>query len=100
MKLHPRKMFPEVDNLELLSHQVITKKDLLIFSNLMLKELRELLGQQEQKPEWLKSMEVRKLLRISAGTLQNLRVNGSLSYKRLGGTIYYRYDDIKKMLED
>lgn len=49
--------------------------------------------------KWLKSHEVRKLLTISPGTLQNLRVNGSLSYTKIGGVIYYDYDDIRKMLE-
>lgn len=31
MNLHPKKLFPEVDNIELLNHQVVTKKDLLNF---------------------------------------------------------------------
>jgi len=31
--------------------------------------------------------------------LQNLRVNGILSYTRVGGTIYYNYKDIEEMLK-
>ncbi|MBW4359374.1 helix-turn-helix domain-containing protein [Flavobacterium taihuense] len=99
MNLHPKKLFPGVDNLELLNHQPITKRDLLNFSNVILSEIKEMVGQQEQPAQWLKSSEVRKLLKISPGTLQNLRINGTLNYKRIGGIIFYKYDDIKKMLE-
>ena len=99
MNLHPKKLFPGVDDLELLNHQPITKRDLLNFSNVILSEIKEMVGQQEQPAQWLKSSEVRKLLKISPGTLQNLRINGTLNYKRIGGIIFYKYDDIKKMLE-
>ncbi|MGG7035739.1 MAG: helix-turn-helix domain-containing protein [Flavobacterium sp.] len=98
MNLHPKKLFPETDNIELLSHQMVTKRDLLNFGNLLLSEIKN--SSKEDKPtQWLKSTEVRKLLKISPGTLQNLRVNGTLSFKRIGGIIYYKYEDIEKMLE-
>ncbi|WP_445749413.1 helix-turn-helix domain-containing protein [Polaribacter sp.] len=97
MNLHPKKLFPEIDNIELLNHQVITKRDLLNFGNLLLNEIKAG-AQKEEIPQWLKSAEVRKLLKISPGTLQNLRINGTLKYKRVGGIIYYKYEDINKML--
>jgi Helix-turn-helix domain len=97
MNLHPKKLFPEIDNIELLNHQVITKRDLLNFGNLLLSEIKAS-SQKEEIPQWLKSSEVRKLLKISPGTLQNLRINGTLNYNRVGGTIYYKYEDIIKML--
>jgi hypothetical protein len=99
MNLHPKKLFPEIDNIELLNHQVVTKKDLLNFGNALLNEIKNNSNQLEKPAQWLKSVEVRKLLKISPGTLQNLRVNGTLNYKRIGGLIYYKYDDIEKMLE-
>ena len=49
--------------------------------------------------KWLKSFEVRKLLNISPNTLTNLRINGTLPYTKIGGVIYYNYDDIQSMLE-
>lgn len=97
MNLHPKKLFPEVDNIELLNHQVVTKKDLLNFGNALLKEIKTT-KEMEQVPQWLKSSEVRKLLKISPGTLQNLRVNGTLNYKRIGGILFYNYSEIQKML--
>lgn len=97
MNLHPKKLFPEIDNIELLNHQVVTKRDLLNFGNLLLNEIKAG-AQKEEMPQWLKSAEVRKLLKISPGTLQNLRITGTLKYKRVGGIIYYKYEDINKML--
>jgi hypothetical protein len=44
--------------------------------------------------------EVKKLLNISSGTLQNLRINGTLSYTKIGGLLYYNYKDIEKLLMD
>lgn len=100
MKLHPKKLFPEVTNLELLSHQTITKRDLLNFVNLLLEEIQGAKVESEPIPQWLKSSEVRKLLKISSGTLQNLRINGTLSYNRIGGIIYYNYGEIQKILNN
>ena len=97
MNLHPKKLFPEIDNIELLNHQVVTKRDLLNFGNLLLNEIKSS-AHKEEIPQWLKSSEVRKLLKISPGTLQNLRIKGTLKYKRVGGIIYYKYEDINKML--
>lgn len=80
--------------------EVITKEDLNEFRVLLLKELKELLQlNQQQTKQWLKSTEVRKLLNISPGTLQTLRINKTLSYTKIGGTIYYAYQDIEKVLE-
>ena len=99
MNLHPKKLFPEIENIELLNHQVVTKRDLLNFGNALLNEIKSTTAAVEQPAQWLKSSEVRKLLKISPGTLQNLRINGTLKYKRIGGIIYYKYEDIIKMLE-
>lgn len=52
-----------------------------------------------QGKKWLKSIEVRKLLNISPGTLQNLRINGTLRFTKIGGMLYYKLEDIHKLLE-
>jgi len=80
--------------------EVITREDLNEFRTLLLNDLKEIL----QKPpnrakQWLKSSEVRKLLNISPGTLQTFRINKTLSYTKIGGIIYYGYQDIEKLLE-
>jgi len=80
--------------------EVLTTDDLKEFKAELLEEIENLLKNVNDKPskKWLKSPEVRKLLDISPGTLQNLRVNGTLPYTKIGGVIYYAYEDIQKML--
>ena len=48
---------------------------------------------------WLKSIEVKDMLGISDGTLQNLRINGTLPHTKVGGTIYYEYVDVIGLLK-
>ena len=68
--------------------EIITKEDLAAFKNDLLAEIKQLIQPgQGQSKKWLKSNEVRKLLNISPGTLQNLRINGTLNYTRIGSII-------------
>jgi hypothetical protein len=79
--------------------EFITKDDLRKIENL-LGEIKGLLKpEQGQSKQWLKSAEVRKLLNISPGTLQNLRINGTLRYTKIGGMLYYKLEDITRLLE-
>jgi hypothetical protein len=79
--------------------QIITIEDLNEFRILLLKDLKEIIqSKPQQSKQWLKSNEVRKLLNISPGTLQNLRINGTLSYTKIGGIMYYDNSDIDKLL--
>jgi len=80
--------------------EVLTKEDLQEFKNELLEDLKNLfqIRTTEQKL-WLRSAEVKELLKCSSGTLQNLRVNGTLRYSRVGGTLYYNYQDIEKLLQ-
>ncbi|MFA6274111.1 MAG: helix-turn-helix domain-containing protein [Candidatus Paceibacterota bacterium] len=81
--------------------EVITREDLNEFRTLLLSDLKELLKlNSQQQKQWLKSSEVRKLLNISPGTLQTLRINKTLSYTKIGGIIYYASKDIEKLLEE
>jgi len=81
--------------------ELITKEDLKQFKTEMLTEIKHLIKPgQGQSKQWLKSYEVRKLLNISPGTLQNLRVNGILRYTKIGGLLYYKHEDIIQLLEN
>jgi len=80
--------------------ELITREDLKQFKNELLTEMKQLLKPgQGQSKQWLKSYEVRKLLNISPGTLQNLRINGTLRYTKIGGLLYYKLEDIQTLLE-
>lgn len=79
---------------------ILTKEDLQEFKSELLEEIKDLLKiKTSEQKLWLRSSEVRELLNISPGTLQNLRTNGTLSYTRVGATLYYNYNDIEKMLK-
>ena len=80
---------------------IITPEDLQNFKLELLEEIKKILTQRPITPtrKWLKSHEVRRLLTLSPGTLQNLRINGTLPFTKIGGVIFYDHDDIQKMLE-
>lgn len=81
--------------------EIITKQDLEDFRTLLLNDIKEIFqSKTEQTKQWLKSKEVRKLLNISPGTLQTLRINKTLSYTKIGGIIYYANKDIEKLLDE
>jgi len=80
--------------------ELITREDLREFKNELLNELKQIIQPgQGQSKKWLKSCEVRKMLNISPGTLQNLRINGTLRFTRIGSIMYYKLEDINKVLE-
>ena len=81
--------------------EVITREDLQEFRSQLLEDFKAILSNKQTSPqrEWLKSFEVRKLLKISPGTLQNLRINGTLTYTKIGSIMFYSSQDIEKLLE-
>ncbi len=80
--------------------QIITTDDLREFKIELLEEIRTIVTEQKTSTakKWLKSVEVRRLLNISPGTLQTLRINGTLPYTKIGGTNYYNASDIDVLL--
>ncbi len=85
-----------------MSVEVITKEDLQIFRVQLLDDLKRLFANEpskEQKTEWLKSREVRKLLNVSPGTLQNLRIAGKLHPTKIGGSWYYSLGELNALFE-
>ena len=80
--------------------ELVTKEDLRRLEDL-LKEIKQLIQPGQSQPKkWLKSSEVRKMLNISPGTLQNLRINGTLRFTKMGSIMYYKLEDINKILEE
>lgn len=80
--------------------ELITREDLRDFKNELLNEFKQIMQPgQGQSKKWLKSSEVRKMLNISPGTLQNLRINGTLRFTKIGSIMYYKLEDINKVLE-
>lgn len=83
-----------------MSLQILTKEDLQQFKTELFQELKNILsGHSNQPRKWLKSYEVREMLNISPGTLQNMRVQGTISFTKIGGLTFYAYEDIIKLME-
>src|SRR3546814_11787078 len=80
--------------------EIITKADLEKFKDELFAELRKANVRPNSKMQiraWLKSYEIRRLLEISPGTLQNLRITGTLPYTKIGGLLYYRRSDARRV---
>lgn len=80
--------------------ELMTKADFNLFKSEIVEEIKKLITSPVEQNDWLKSSGVTKLLDCSAGTLQNLRVNGKLPFTKMGGTIYYSRQDVLKVLEN
>jgi hypothetical protein len=79
--------------------ELVTKNDLTQLKNEIFEYLSEMISDKVSSKKWLKSADVMEMLGVSSGTLQNLRVTGALPYSKVGGSIFYKYDDIVKILE-
>ena len=85
--------------------EIITREDLQNFRLQLLDELKELVHQIKRETsssvtEGYKTKHVRKILDCSNGKLQALRVSGKLRCKKIGGTLYYRQEDVQKLFND
>ena len=54
----------------------------------------------EKLEDWLDNQDVMQALHVSPRTLQTLRSNGLLPFSRIGNKLYYRRQDIIKILSD
>lgn len=89
---YPQKIF---------AHQLITVDDLQQFKKQLLEELLTAIKPQigAVSKKWMKSHEVRRLLKISPGTLQTLKSSGIIPYTKIGGVHFYDYGDIQNLFE-
>ncbi len=82
--------------------EIITTEDLREFKIDLLEEIGKLLKTSSTPgtKKYLKSSEMMKMLKISSGTLQTLRINGKLPYTKIGGIIFYDAEEIYKVMKD
>lgn len=87
-------------------NEMVTKEDLRQFGLLMMNNfreaIREVAGSEKaaEQGAWLKSKAVRKLLDMSAASVQNLRITGKIRFKKVLGSYYYNRSDIDKLFTD
>ncbi len=89
--------------------QIVTVEDLEQFKTDLIFEFKTIIENQlnigvvkneEPKKTWLKSHQVQRLLSISPGTLQTLRLNGTLPFTKIGGVLFYDEADINQLFEN
>ncbi|HKO76270.1 MAG TPA: hypothetical protein VJU52_03585 [Flavobacterium sp.] len=84
----------------------ITKDDLKQFGLLLVEQFKQIIENNKNKeeaglnPEWLKSLVVRKLMNMSAASLQNLRITGKVRFKKVLGSYYYNKSDLMNLFND
>lgn len=80
---------------------LITTDDLREFKIELLEDFKAIVNASEklESKKFLRSAEIRKLLKISPGTLQTFRINGTLPYTKIGGVILYELKEVFKILE-
>ena len=81
---------------------ILTTDDLRDFKIELLDEIKNLLNTTSPSgtKKYLKSNEMMELLKVSQGTLQNLRINGTLPYTKIGGIIFYDTEEINKVMQE
>lgn len=86
--------------LNVMPTEIITTDHLREFKVELLQEFRKILKEDhcQSEKKWLRSSEVKKMLGISTGTLQNMRINGTIPFSKVNGTLFYDYEDILKVM--
>ncbi|MDG2432850.1 DNA-binding protein [Flavobacterium sp.] len=87
-------------------NDMITKEDLRQFGLELLGNIGTLITQTKEgygdviDQEWIKSKQVRKLMNMSPGSVQNLRVTEKVRFKKIVGSYYYNKADLLKLFTD
>jgi hypothetical protein len=82
--------------------EIVTKEDLQMFRIQLLDDIKRIFSDQvkrDEQPERLKSKEVRMILKISPGSLQNLRIAGKLNPVKIQGTWYYSLAEVNGLFK-
>jgi len=86
--------------------EFVTKEDLRQFGLLLIDKIQTVFKERNSAAKeslesgWLKSKSVRKLLDISAGSVQNLRTSQKVRFKKVLGSYYYNREDLQKLFDD
>ena len=81
-----------------MSAEIVTIEDLEKFRTRLLADLVQMMRKPAPTEPLVTSGQVRKILNISPGTLQRLRIKGLLPYVRLDGAFRYRKVDVESII--
>lgn len=82
--------------------QILTTDDLREFKAELLDDIKELIKTDSgtTTKKYLKSADLMKMLKVSSGTLQTMRINGTIPYSKIGGILFYDPDEISKLMKE
>ena len=91
--------------MDIMNADLITKEDLELFRIRLLHDIRSIiptLNSEQIKPaiEGLKTKDVRRILGCSVNKLVSLRISRKIRWKKIGGTVYYNREDVRRLLEE
>lgn len=84
----------------------VTKDDLRQLRLLIINDIRNLLqGKQvnqknETESDWVRSKEIRSMMNVSYATLQNLRIQGKIRFRKVMGSYYYSKKDMLNLFRE
>ena len=86
--------------MEVISIECSTYEELLTSFNSFVSQMRAMAdrGTDKKLGEWLDNQDVCQMLNISPRTLQTLRNNGTLAYSRINHKVYYKPEDVERIL--
>lgn len=87
-----------------MSIDIVTKDDLQTFKNVLINDLKliigEAMGKIPEPVEGYKTKHVRSILGCSVNKLVSLRVARKIRTKKVGGTLYYNKEDVRRLLQE
>ena len=86
--------------MEVISIERSTYEELLTSFNSFVSQMKAMArrGTDKRLGEWLDNQDVCQILNISPRTLQTLRQNGTLAYSQIEYKIYYKPEDIERII--
>ena len=87
-------------DMEVVSIERSTYEELLTNFNSFVTKMKEMasISNDKRLGEWLDNQDVCQMLNISPRTLQTLRDNGTLAYSQINHKVYYKPEDVERIL--
>jgi hypothetical protein len=88
-----------------MSLEIVTKEDLQLLRMQLISDFRAILVAQEKvgpapAGEGYKTKDVRRILGCSINKLESLRVARKVRWKKIGGTVYYNREDVRRLVDE
>ncbi len=79
-------------------NEITTKRDLIELEQRLVNKIKDIHIKEPPK-KFLRTKQVCDLLSISPSTLQNLRNRNLIPYQKIGGSLFYKLEDVEAVLD-